>query len=522
MLRDISQRLPGLADVVQEVFNFRGGMNSKASQLYLGHEGKFAMQKDQLPLLVNLLRTSSGALETRPGRDKVNASAVAPPSGDATIRSIFEIAPTSGVRTIIINAGNTVYKWNGSAFVSIGTYTTANARIHWTQFKEVAIGTNGTDLLHRTDGATLTAISGSPTGGTCILSHRNRVWVGVGRAIKYCGLGDETDWTTPNYAGQLPVPTSHGGGVVGLLALWDRMIIFTTDQVFQLTGTSPADFAIDPINFKYGHELSPYGVISAGNDIYFGSRRGAHALSVSFSQSLTGDVIYDYISGFIEPTWQAINSGNWGNVFAVHDSQRSQLLFICSRTGATNSEAFVADYYHLDADGKPTWGTYSNMPFSSGCEVLSLNNAKELLFGGYDGFVYRQNAALADDNGVNIPIQLQYITDGEIPEWDKFWRYLVMYTSANSGIMTVTTSYDFGQHVTANTFDLTNIGGDLLGTTFVIGSSALGVVNYKQVRLPIPGHGRFVTVTLGCSVVSKVTIGGMVFIAGIRRLLQWS
>jgi hypothetical protein len=76
--------------------------------------------------------------------------------------------------------------------------------------------------------------------------------------------------------------------------------------------------------------------------------------------------------------------------------------------------------------------------------------------------------------------------------------------------------------VSSTTFDLTNIGGDLLGTTFVIGSSALGVINYKQVRLPIPGHGRFVTVTLGCSVASKVTIGGMVFIAGIRRLLQWS
>lgn len=519
MLKERQDKLPAYADIIHEVFSFHGGMNSKASQLFLGHEGKYVLRKEQLPLLVNMIRTSSGALETRPGRDKLNASVVAPPSGDAVVRSIFEIRTAAGVNTIIINAGNTVYKWNGSSFVSVGTYTTVNTRIHWAQFKDVAIGTNGTDLLHRTDGATLTAISGSPAGAVALVAYRQRLFALKGRSLVYSGLGDETDWTTPNNAGVLPIPTSLGGPGTALLSLWDRLIIFTNQQVFQLVGTSPTDFSIEPINLQYGHELSPYGVIAAGNDIYFGSRRGCHALSVSFSQSITGDVTYDYISGVIEPTWQAIAAGNFENVVAVNDTQRSQVIFLCNRTGNTNGEAFVADYYHLDANSNPTWSNYSSMPFSSAFEVNSLNTAKELLFGGYDGFVYRQ-IATTTDAGVNIPVQIQYVTDLDVPIWDKLWRYLLLFTSARTGILQGTISFDFGQHVRAFSFDMTNPGGDLIGSSFMLGSSALGSVAFKQSRVGIAGHGRFATVNLSANTADKVTIGGMIFFAGLRRLLS--
>jgi hypothetical protein len=519
MLKDISGRLPAYADIIHEVFSFHGGMNSKASQLFLGHEGKYALRKEQLPLLVNMIRTSSGAVETRPGREKLNASAVAPPAGDAVVRSIFEMRTAAGVNTIIINAGNTVYKWNGASFASVGTYTTSNLRIHWAQFKDVAIGTNGTDLLHRTDGTTLTAIAGSPAGAVALVAYRQRIFALKGRSLIYCALGDETDWTTPNNAGVLPIPTSLGGPGTGLLSLWDRLIIFTNQQVFQLVGTSPTDFSIEPINLQYGHELSPYGVIAAGNDIYFGSRRGCHALSVSFSQSITGDVTYDYISGVIEPTWQAINSGNFDNVVAVNDTQRSQVIFLCSRIGTTNGEALVADYYHLDTDSKPTWSNYSSMPFASGFEVNSLNNAKELLFGGYDGFVYRQ-IPTTTDTGSNIPVQLQYVTDLDLPIWDKLWRYLLIFTNARSGILQGSISYDFGQHVRGFSFDMTNPGGDLIGSSFVIGTSALGSVAYRQTRVGIAGHGRFATINIFANTPEKVTIGGFMFFAGLRRLIS--
>ena len=519
MLKDRQDKLPAYADIIHDVLSFHGGMNSKASQLFLGHEGKFSLRKEQLPLVVNMIRTSSGMLETRPGREKLNASAVAPPTGDAVVRSIFELRTAAGVNSILINAGDTVYKWNGSSFASVGTYTTANARIHWAQFKDVAIGTNGTDLLHRTDGTTLTAIAGSPAGAVALVAYRQRIFALKGRALVYCGLGDETDWTSPNNAGTLPIPTSLGGGGTGLLSLWDRLIIFTNQQVFQLLGTGPSDFSIEPINLQYGHDLSPYGVIAAGNDIYFGSRRGCHALSVSFSQSITGDVTYDYISGIIEPSWQAINNGNFSNVVAVNDTQRSQVLFICNRNGTNNAEALVADYYHLDNEGKPTWATYASMPFASAFEVNSLNNTKELLFGGYDGFVYRQ-ISTTTDTGINIPVQIQYVTDLDVPVWDKLWRYLLVFSNGRSGVMQGSISYDFGQHVRAFSYTLESPGGDLIGSSFTIGVSAFGSTVLKQTRVGIAGHGRFATVNLAANTPDKVTIGGFIFFAGLRRLIS--
>lgn len=47
-----------------------------------------------------------------------------------------------------------------------------------------------------------------------------------------------------------------------------------------------------------------------------------------------------------------------------------------------NNEAMVADYYRLDADGRPTSALcIADIPFACGAEVQSLNNETEILFG---------------------------------------------------------------------------------------------------------------------------------------------
>ena len=512
--------IPAIADIIHEVLSFSGGMNTRASALYLGKEGRYALHKDEAPLLINWCRDASGALSTRPGREKLNSTAVTPPSGDSTIRSLFELTPLSGSTTILMNAGNTVYKWNGTTWISLGTVATANKRMHWCQFNDTAIGVDGTNLPIETDGTSYANLSGSPPqGAIAVLSHRNRVWMLKGRTLYYSAVGAKNDWTTANNAGSVPIPTTRGGGGTAMFSLWDRIIICTTDNVFQLTGSSPATFAIEPITVAYGHELSPYGMLAAGNDVYFGSSKGVHAMSVSYGQSITGDVSYNYVSAKIEPTWQSINKTNFGNVAAVHDSKRNVMIFLCSRAGANNNEAMVADYYHMDDQGRPTWSLYANMPFACGAEVRSLNNETVVLFGGYDGIVYRQTNS-AKDVDSNIDLQIQYVTDGDVPTMDKTWRYMTVFLNTTGAVLTGTVSYDFNSsvHPIAEVFN-TEVGG-LIGSTFVMGHTALGTSSYKQRRIPIPGIGRFAVLNLNISASVRVSFGGAIFYAGIRRAIH--
>src|SRR5574337_1134147 len=140
MLSDISEKVPEYADIIYDVLSFVGGMNSRTSEVFLGRDSRFALQKNESALLVNLMRTQSGLLTTRPGRVKLNSSAIAPASGDAVIRSIFELRPTNGNDSILVNAGTGIFKYSAGSFVSQGTTTTSNKRFHWCQFKDKALG----------------------------------------------------------------------------------------------------------------------------------------------------------------------------------------------------------------------------------------------------------------------------------------------------------------------------------------------------------------------------------------------
>lgn len=518
MIKDISHKIPAYSDILYDVFSFVGGVNARTSELFLGKDTRFSLKKDQTRSLINMLRTQSGALITRPGRAKLNASAVSPAAGDAVIRSVFELS-TATSQSLLINAGNGIFKWNGTSFVSQGTVATNNRRVLWCQFKDKALGINGTDTMVSYDGTTLSTVAGAPVDGSAIASHRGRVWILRGRGLSYCGRGDETDWSSPNNAGFLPVPTTRGRGGTALISLWDRLLIFTEDQVFQLFGTSPDDFQILPLNLQYGHKGSPYGVLAAGNDVYYVNKRGTHSLSVTDASSVTGDVSYAYTSGQIEPLWQQLNAANLDNIIGIHDSTRNLLILLCSRTGVNNTECFVADYYHLDETGQPTWSTYSGMPFASGAEVSSLNGYPEVLFGSYDGYVYRQVDNSMDD-GVPFSFELSYVTDLDLQPFDKLWRHLVIFATGIGATISGNVTFDFGSTATNFQLDLNTAGGDTIGSTFTIGTSALGTIQMRPLKVSIPGHGRLATITLTGSVASQIIIGGFLIYAGVRRLVH--
>ncbi len=513
----MESKLPDYSDIIHKVFSFAGGLNTHNAGLFLGDGDLYALHPDQLTLAINVIRSKNGLLRTRPGRVKINSSPVAPPSGDAVIRSMYELRRSDGTQQICMNAGNTFYKLVGSTWTSVGTFATANLRRSYTQFKEVLLGVDGTNDMMKYDGTTLSTVAAAPKG-KAMASHRNRVWILKDKVLHYSANGDETDWTTPSNAGSVPVPISKGQGNSALISLWDRLIVFGNEQVFQLSGTGPSDFVMTPINMTNGHTLSPQGVLAAGNDVYYADGKGVHALSVTENQALLGDVSYNYVSGSVESEWQKISATNQPNAFALHDKRNNLALFLYSINSTNNDSALVADYYHLDSRGQPTWTQYTNMPFACGIEVESLTGATDLLFGDYSGTVYKQLLTSGKDDTANIPVAIQYTTDLGVAEFTKLLRHVLFFTDARSGSVIVSVNFDFGNHIATQTFDAQSISQGVLGSSWILGESGLGSSRFKQTRVSVPGHGRFMIMTLTYSGDSIFTLGGFLMFASLRRL----
>jgi len=517
-------KLPGALDLQPyPVLSFAGGLNTKSSLLFMDREAKYALRRDELTLCANWIRTASGGLVSRAGYAALNSTAISPGSGDAVIRDMFEWKHSNGTYYLMAHAGNTIYTWDGSTWNSIGTVsTTANLRIHWCLFQDAAVGFAGTNDPMFYDGTTFGTLSGSPpTSATVCASWRNRIYALAGRTLHACALSNRNDWSTENNAGTLPIPIVRGGAGTGLYSFWDRLLVFTDNESFQVVGTSPPTWDLLPINTVYGHQGSPYAVIAGGNDVYYCDQAGVHSLYTTLVQSETGDVEWRYSSAKIEPTWQEIDAANLTNIVAVHDRRRNLIIFLANRLGTTNAEAFVGDYYHHDDEGKPTWTQYSNFPFASAIESRSLQSGlSEVIFGGYDGKVYRHLDSHLDDDGTAIPLLAQYHTDLEVPAWEKTNRWMVLYAQAQSGTLLSNISMDFGTRVLSQSTDLAQATGDLIGSTFTIGESALGTITFIPHHIGIPGFGRVLTINLNISASARVNLGGMIIYSGLRRVLN--
>lgn len=139
----------------------------------------------------------------------------------------------------------------------------------------ILVGSNGTDFIYLGDNASI-AVHGLDLDGDgngtkvvakFVLTYENYLFCGnlseAGTAarnrLRYCGIGDETDWDdTGAAAGYNDIPNQTG--LVGAAVSGDRMFVFGETNYGELWLTANAD-----LRFEYA-EISPeYGCKAAGS-----------------------------------------------------------------------------------------------------------------------------------------------------------------------------------------------------------------------------------------------------------------
>lgn len=132
-----------------------------------------------------------------------------------------------------------------------------------------------------------------PKGGTMVTAN-SRIYAisDDGQEVKFCKVGDPTDWSTANDAGFLPVSQHFGSGqrAYGLGLYQDKLAVFT-DQSIQLwtIDPDPTAMALDRVVEGVGtrHHKS---IVSLNGDLMFQSETGVRSLTTLTNALFPTDV----------------------------------------------------------------------------------------------------------------------------------------------------------------------------------------------------------------------------------------
>jgi hypothetical protein len=146
--------------------------------------------------------------------------------------------------------------------------------------------------------------------------HQTRIWVAGDRRhplrIYYCGDRETNIWFAPDEnnisdrfdtqlkSGYLEVPSRKGDEVTAIFGdYYGTLLVFTRQGVYRIQGSGPQTYAIQSVTQDVGCE-SFEAAAQVGNDVWFLSREGVHAVSAT---DKFGDLMSGFVSGPIQDLW---------------------------------------------------------------------------------------------------------------------------------------------------------------------------------------------------------------------------
>ena len=317
-----------LKDEDAQILRFGGGQNSRSSQ----------DQVDPLECTQGanfLLDPGNSDMRPRPPFDQIGTA----PNG-AEIRGFATLLKTDGTVTMLVQAGATVYLFDGADFTSVGTVNQlAKLRgpreANWALDDKVIISDlNLQEEVHEWDGTTFQQTAflqsdGSSAFGSfraryCIVENERAFFANIhesGAAFPHLlvssergdylvvsasdrpasSLGDNAPWFLP--MPQLK-PINGMAFAFGVLAISQEAGAFE-----KLTGSTAKDFAVDKLHDGSGAR-GREAVVATSNDIFYGSPGKIESLSAT---DKFGDVEWDDLSFKIRP--DIITVKDWALVY---------------------------------------------------------------------------------------------------------------------------------------------------------------------------------------------------------------
>lgn len=282
-------------------------------------------------LMQNCYVGESGLICKIPGYTSTLTATVA-----EDLTSGVEFMKSTGAGERIVAGGGKIYKDASGTLTSIKSSLDTGARVYFSQINDLLIMTNGVDAPMKYNGATVSALAGTPPS-TAFKSHvhKNRVWM-LTRADKMIAYHSALN-AAEDYAGtgsgyiDFKYVLKQGDELVDIITYIDLLVFIFKNHVAIYSGMTPSGSSSD---FQLVQLIEGVGAVGTGVTVPIGTDlamltpQGVMTLRQTVA---TGSLNMGSLSKAIEPTLRiALNSG--GAICGAHYKKYGWLLFLIGTT----------------------------------------------------------------------------------------------------------------------------------------------------------------------------------------------
>lgn len=421
---------------------------------------------------------SVAGLIKRDGYAEVNATAV---SASPVIDSLFSLYLSTGTKYEVLGTRNGgIWKdESGTVTASVFTGLSTTYPAEYTQFLDLLIVLDGTNVAKTWSGTATGTISAAATGASFGETHLNRLFLtgitGAMSRVDYSAAGSYTDWTSAS-TDQFNVEQNNGQNITGIKSYSrNELLIFKERSFFKLVGFDKSSFNLITVDRNVGC------LCHRAIKVFKGSTSGGLAIWPAYD----GLYVYDggstkKISGYMQTTWDTINRTKYRLINATLDDDKGRYI-ISFATGSSTvcDKMLVVDLLHPFQDDNglhfPIW-KWTSASQALNTEIISSTNVQRIVFGAsagkknYFGRIYSDSGSAIDAYVISPLLKF----DDGLGESDCLRRIYSSWLST-TGTITVDLEDKDGTDWIAQPSIIAAGGGASIGIDFQIGVSPIGI-----------------------------------------------
>jgi len=318
------------------------------------------------------------------------------------------------------------------------------------------------------------------------------------------------DFSVANGAGSLVVDSP----VTGMIVFRDSLYIFSANRIYRLTGSSQADFKLEPITREIGCR-SGWTIKEFAGDVIF---LGPDGLRTIAGTQKIGDVELGSITKPIQELFQDKKSVSEFESYVIPNKTQYRILFSKDGVDAVDTKGVICSGKDQGYEFSTTRGLKM---YCSDTEEYQGDYF--IMLGGYDGYVYRdQEGNTFDTTTILGRYRSPDITAGDPGIRKAFQRVIINYAPEGAVNSDLFLRYDYESAEVARPeaypFDSTKVAA-------LYGVGLYGTVTYggqtdPLIRQPVEGSGFSVALRVvdnGVSVPYSLKGFSLEFTTGARR-----
>jgi len=317
---------------------------------------------------------------------------------------------------------------------------------------------------------------------------------------------DADDWTAITATS---LDLSYDGDPDGITAIFPelegRVFVATRRSIYEVTGTTVNDLVVSRVTRGIGC-VGQGTVVATPNDILFSSDRGVHSLKkviVSDQSEIT------FLSRDVQRIWtELLNNQKFDQAQAAWDEINNLYVISLVSSGSNTNDTVLA--YNLTYG---YWMKWDDIEARSLGNVL-ISKKGYIICGKEDGGIQFLNNEQTTDDGESYSFQMKsgkFFPDGDMSKEYRFVSVTLLCSTDNPSAISVGWSID-SPDLTKTGSRSFNLGNEsaLLGSTFILGASQLGLGRFTPKRISIEETGYNLQLEITCAGSSNVNFHGWI------------